>query len=58
MLGNDHDGSGGVARDMSREDGGVNNEQIVRPVDLGVGVNDSSATATTIIGTPSCWYLD
>ena len=51
MLGNNHDSCGWVARNVPWENGSVDNEEVVRPVDLCVGVDDSGASASPIVRT-------
>ena len=50
LFRSDDDQGGGVSRDHSGEDGGVNDEEVVRPVDLGVEIDDGGAAVTAIIG--------
>lgn len=45
MLGDGQDGRSRVAGDVAREDGGIDDKQVVSPVDLGVGVDDGFSAA-------------
>ena len=49
MLSNDHDSSGGVAGDMTRENGSIHDEQVVGAIHLGVSVDDGRSAAASVI---------
>lgn len=49
LFGSDDNQGGGVSSDHSGEDGGVNDEEVVRPVYLGVKIHNGGAAVTAII---------
>lgn len=51
VLGDGDDEGTGVGRDHLREDGCINNEEVLHAVDLGVGVDNGSAVLETRVGT-------
>jgi len=50
-LGDGHNHTEGVVGGDGRDDGGIDDEEVVGSVDLVVGVDDSRAAAAAIIGT-------
>jgi len=49
VLGSDHDVALRVGRRVAGEDGGIDDEEVVGAVDLGVKVNDSGAAVAAVI---------